>query len=76
MAEPGLNEWDHSPDHDVLTPQGLRTYLHVGLKAYNSLIRRPGFPKVRAGTSYRFVKFKVLEWLADQGNETDDPGPN
>lgn len=66
--------WADSPDRDILTPAGCRVLLHIGEKALTRLIEL-GLPHVRTSNSYRFVRTRVIEWMATEGENLPDQKP-
>lgn len=65
-AEYATETYKNSPERDILTPEGCRNLLVVGEKALPQLIDK-GLPAVPVGNSYRFVRTRVIEWMASDG---------
>lgn len=63
--------YKNSPDRDILTPEGCRNLLQIGEKALPQLIGK-GLPAVPIGNSYRFVRTRVIEWMASDGERLLD----
>lgn len=67
-AEYATDTYKNSPDRDILTPEGCRHLLCVGEKAIPALIEK-GLPAVPIGNSYRFVRARIIEWMATDGEK-------
>lgn len=68
LAEYATETYKNSPDRDILTPEGCRNLLQIGEKALPQLIGK-GLPAVPVGNSYRFVRSRVIEWMAGDGEK-------
>jgi len=57
-------------EEDILTKSELAEILKVTEKTIDRL-RTKGMPSFKVGTKVRFNKAKVVEWLENQGKDTE-----
>jgi excisionase family DNA binding protein len=57
-------------EEDILTKSELAEILKVTEKTIDRL-RTKGMPSFKVGTKVRFKKAKVIEWLENQGKDTE-----
>lgn len=58
---------DNMPD--ILTPEMIREFLHLGRSKTYDLMNQPSFPSFRIGKELRVTKGDLIQWINEQKQE-------